>query len=150
MEFKIFFENSDEENKNIKETLKKLPKSHMALTKGFKFKFLNGNTLNGDKEHVGYMMKHPRKEIAIASPWNYGREFTFLHEIGHLVWENLMDKELRKEWSNVLKNTKERQHQGDEEMFCMAYACYFAKNKISIHDHESWHEFIKKLCKNNK
>src|SRR3990170_4679864 len=113
MNFKQFFEASlvfeaslgNEEEKNIKTTLKKIPKKHQALLKGFKFKFLNGNTLKSDKNHVGYMMNNP-KEIAVASPWNYPREFTFLHEIAHLIWEKFVDKDKRKEWKKIVKNTK--------------------------------------------
>lgn len=147
MDFTQFFENSmsQEEDKNVKATLKKLPKAHQALLKGFKIKFISGNTLKGDKEHVGYMLTSP-KEIVIASPWNYPREFTFLHEVGHLVWAQFVDEGLQKEWQKVVDSTKERQHQGYEELFCMAYASHFAKNKISIHDHETWHSFIHKLC----
>lgn len=146
MNFKKFLEqNEKEENKNVQEALEKLPKVYRKLVKGFKFKFLDGSTLNGDTEHVGYMTHKP-KVIAVAGPWHYGREFTFFHEIGHLVWEKLMDEEKRDEWKKILKHTKgKRQHQGLEEMFCMMFANEYAKNKVVIHDHPEWHNFMKKL-----
>jgi hypothetical protein len=84
----------------------------------------------------------------VAGPWHYGREFTFFHEVAHLVWEQLVDKETRKAWGKVLEATKDkRQHQGAEEMFCMSFANFYAKNKIVIHDHDTWKEFIKGLAK---
>jgi len=152
MNFKNYLEQtSKEENKSVKEALSKLPKAYKKLVKGFKFKFLDGSTLHGDEEHVGYMTNSP-KVIAVAGPWHYGREFTFFHEIGHLVWEQLIDKEKRAEWKKVLAATKDkRQHQGDEEMFCMAWANFYSKNKVVIHDHPEWRAFMKKtnsqLCK---
>lgn len=148
MNFKEFLEQSNaEEAKNVHLALNKLPESYRKLVRGFKFKFLDGSTLNGDSDHVGYMTHKP-KVIAVAGPWHYGREFTLYHEIAHLVWENLVDKAKRAEWKKVLAGTKgKRQHQGAEEMFCMAFANFYAKNKIVIHDHESWKEFIKGLPK---
>ena len=146
MNFKNFLEqNSKEENKSVQEALKKLPETYRKLVKGFKFKFIDGSTLHGDPEHVGYMTNKP-KVIAVAGPWHYGREFTFYHEIAHLVWEQLVDKENRAAWKKVLEATKDkRQHQGMEEMFCMCWANEYAKNKIVIHDHPTWHDFMKKL-----
>jgi len=146
MNFKTFLEqDTKEEKKNVQEALKKLPETYRKLVKGFKFKFLDGSTLHGDPEHVGYMTNKP-KVIAVAGPWHYGREFTFYHEIAHLVWEQLVTKEKRKEWGKVLKSTKgQRQHQGDEELWCMCFANEYAKNKMVIHDHPEWHAFMKKL-----
>lgn len=155
MNFKDFFEQSGkEETKNVRETLKKLPEAYRKLVKGFKFKFLDGSSLNGDPEHIGYMTNKP-KIIAVAGPWHYGREFTFFHEIAHLVWEQLINKEKRAEWGKILKATKDKkQHQGDEEMWCMCFANYYVKNKVVIHDHPEWKEFMKKLnsqlCKGAK
>tara|TARA_Y100000034_G_scaffold43496_3_gene53072 strand:+ start:6004 stop:6450 length:447 start_codon:yes stop_codon:yes gene_type:complete len=148
MDFKAFLEqNGKEENKSVREALKKLPEAYRKLVRGFKFKFLDGSTLHGDSEHVGYMTNKP-KVIAVAGPWHYGREFTLFHEIAHLVWEQLVDKEKRAEWKKVYKATKDKhQHQGLEEMFCMAFANFFAKNKVVIHDHDNWKEFIKGLIK---
>ena len=143
MNFKTFLES--EYNKEVKETLQKVPKKHQALVKGYKYKFQPGNTLKNDGEHIGFVDEE-NKVITIAAPWNYGREYTFLHEMGHLVWKYFMDKGLKKKWQKVLKNTKEeKQNQGDEELFCMAYANHFAKNKISIHSHDEWDKFIKSI-----
>ena len=133
--------------RDSKKTLKKLPKSHQGLVKGYKFVFQPGNGLKGDSEHVG-LIDEEKKTITVAAPWYYGREYTFLHEVAHLVWKYLVDKNLRHKWGETVKNTKdERQHQGEEELFCMAYANYYAKNKIVIHTHDAWEKFIKKLPK---
>lgn len=131
----------EEEQQDIARTLGKIPPSHAALVKGFKWKFHAGNTLNGDEKHVGYMDRQ-EKEIAIAGPWNYGREFTILHEIGHRVWEGFVPPEMKLLWLKIVANTKNRQNQEPEELFCMAYANRYAKNKIVIHDHPAWHKFI--------
>ena len=122
-------------------TLKKLPKSHRKLVKDFHVRFEGGNTLHGDDQHVGYVDEY-EKEICVASPWNYGREFTFLHEIAHKVYEKLNDN-TKKEWAKIVNKTKNKQKQSPEELFAMAYANSYAKNKVVIHDHEEWNEFIK-------
>lgn len=134
-----------EEDKNVLHTLSKLPPSHANLVKGYTFKFTGGNTLDGDDDHVGYIQEDP-KVIVIAAPWNYGREFTLLHEIAHRVYDRLPDS-LKKQWALIVKNTPNRQDQSAEELFCMAYGCHYAKNKITIHDHPAWHRFIEDLPK---
>jgi hypothetical protein len=139
--FRTFFEN--EETKNLQHMLGKLPASHRALVKGYNFKLHGGNTLDGDDEHVGYMDDHG-KEIAVAAPWNYGREFTILHEIAHRVWEHLPDH-IKKAWHKVVTANPKRQKQSPEELFCMAYANYYVKNKVVVHDHPLWHKFIENL-----
>lgn len=150
MRFRQFIErklmSDSEEVTDIKKLLHKIPKSHAQLVKGYGWKFHPGNTLNGDEEHVGYM-DDLEKEIAVAAPWNYGREFTILHEIAHRVWEHLVPEEKKKEWKEIVKRTDEKQEQSAEELFCMAYANNYVKNKIVIHDHEEWKEFIKGLPK---
>jgi hypothetical protein len=149
MRFKSFIEQhltSGEEVNDIKTLLNKLPKLHGQLVKGFTWKFQPGNTLHGDDEHIGYM-DDKSKEIAVAAPWNYGREFTILHEIAHRVWEDIVPDDMKHEWGEIVKNTKEKQPQSEEELFCMAYANHYAKNKISIHDHPEWDDFIKRLPK---
>jgi len=88
-----------------------------------------------------------RRTVTIAAPWNYGREFTFLHELAHKVWENLVDEKMRNEWVALVKRTKHKMQQNAEELFCMAYANHYAKNKIEIHNHPEWEKFIKKLPK---
>jgi hypothetical protein len=135
-----------EEEKNIQATLKKIPDSHGKLVKDFHVRFEGGNTLHGDDQHVGYVDEED-KEICLASPWNYGREFTFLHEIAHKVYEKLMSNDLKKKWAEIVKKTKNKQKQSPEELFCMAYANHFIKNKIIIHDHPEWHKFIEELPK---
>lgn len=136
----------DEEKKDIQKTLSKLPQSHQALVRGYQWKFHAGNTLNGDSEHVGYVDDNT-KEIAVAGPWNYGREFTILHEVAHKVWERYVQPqpEMVKQWHQIVANTKHKQKQEPEELFCMAYANHYAKNKIVIHTHKEWDDFIKRL-----
>jgi len=131
-----------EEQKNINATLKKIPKKHRKLLNGFKIHFSGHNTLEGDKNHIGsiYMDK-----IKIAAPWNYGREFTLLHEIAHLLWEKIITDEQKKEWSKVVKKNKHRLKQNDEELFCMAYANTYARHKIKVHTNSDWEKFINNL-----
>ncbi len=138
--FRIFLENEEEEN--VKAMISKLPKGHQKLLDGYKFKYTPGNTLKGDNDHIGYIHKD---KIVVAAPWNYGREFTTLHEIAHLVWEYKMTPKLKKEWSAVVKKNPIRQKQNDEELFAMAYACHYAKHKIKVHDHPEWRKFIENL-----
>lgn len=138
--FRTFLE--DEEKENVKAMISKLPKGHQRLLHGYKFKYTPGNTLKGDDEHIGYIHKD---KIVVAAPWNYGREFTTLHEIAHLVWEYKMTPKLKKEWSKVVKKNPIRQKQNDEELFAMAYACHYAKHKIKVHDHPEWRKFIESI-----
>jgi hypothetical protein len=140
--FRTFLES--EEQENVKTMISKLPKGHQKLLNGYKFKYTPGNTLKGDDEHIGYIHKD---KIVVAAPWNYGREFTTLHEIAHLVYEYLCDKKWKDEWKKVVKKNPDRQKQNDEELFAMAYACHFAKHKIKVHDHPTWHNYMDKFCK---
>jgi hypothetical protein len=143
--FKRFLEETEsEEEKNVKVLIVQLPKNHKRMLHKYKFTYTPNNTLKGDKKHIGYIHKD---KIVVAAPWNYSRKFTTLHEIAHLVWEHLVDKNMRKEWKKVLDSTKEKkQDQSPEELFCMAYACYYSGDHCpKIHDHESWMDFIKKL-----
>lgn len=144
MTFKQFLTESEDSYKSeIKKTINKLPAKHAALIKGFKFKFKGGNTLPNDNEHVG-CIDTKTKTVTIASPWNYGREHTLLHELAHLVWATL-DESLHKKWTAIVKKTKDKQDQPPEELFCHAYAATYANNKVSIHDHPLWEKFIKSL-----
>jgi hypothetical protein len=111
------------------------------LIKDYKFKFQSGNGLDGDPDHIG-SIDEKNKKITIASPWNYGREYALLHEIGHLIWKYLVSEKSKDKWSKIVKNTKNKQNQGIEELFCMAYANTYAKNKIEIHNHTKWEKFI--------
>lgn len=146
MSFKHYLKESEDSYKEeINKTLKKLPKKHAALIKSFKYEFHGGNTLKNDNEHVG-LIDTKKKKIIIASPWNYGREWTLLHELGHMIYATL-DKKLKNEWENIVKKTKMRKEdrQNAEELFCHSYSCYYVKNKITKFDHPKWHEFIKNL-----
>lgn len=149
--FRIFFETEEEDN--VKDTISKLPKSHQKLLNGYKFKFTPGNTLKGDDQHIGYIHKD---RIVVAAPWHYSRSFTTLHEIAHLVYEKLVDKALRKKWSDLMKKTKKGQiknrpsvksaiNQNDEEIFAMSYANFYARHKVQTYDHPEWMDFIKNL-----
>lgn len=143
--FRQYIENEESEEKSdIQKTLGKIPKNHANLVKGFNWKLSAGNTLKGDDQHIGYIDTRT-KEIAVAAPWNYGREFTVLHEIAHQVWDNLITNEQKQMWEQIVANTQNKQNQSPEELFCQAYAAHYAKHSPSIHDHPEWHNFIKNL-----
>ncbi len=144
--FKQFFEET-ECDKNIRDTLKKIPTSHKKFIKNYKFKWESGNVLQGDSQHIGEI--NPKtKTITIAAPYNYGREFTFLHELAHAVWAAYMTAKLKKEWEIVVKKNKNRdEKENDEENFAHAYANHYANNKISKHDCKEWDKFIAKIIK---
>lgn len=145
--FKYFFTEMTEYEKDVKETLKKVPKSHAALIKNYKFKWEPGNTLKGDKNHVGEINPHT-KRIRISAPWRYGREYTLLHELAHSVWAAFITPELKKEWSQIVKKNPNRdKKENDEECYAMAYACYYASNKITKHHCDEWMQFIKRFPK---
>lgn len=150
--FRTFLEN--EEQENVKAMISKLPKGHQKLLNGYKFKYTPGNTLKGDDDHIGYIHKD---RIVVAAPWNYGREFTTLHEIAHLVWEYKMTPKLKKEWSEVVSKTNKQQilnqhprgqaalKQNDEEIFAMAYAATYTKHPPKTYLNTEWQKFIKSL-----
>jgi hypothetical protein len=142
VKFKEFINESV--RKDLEDVLRPVPKTHKALLAGFKISFDSNHTLDNDNKHVGEI-DEIKKTIRIAAPMNYGRAHTILHELAHLVWERFVDNDLRKEWAQILKNTKNKQKQEAEELFAMAYATHYAKNKISIHDHPAWHKFIEKV-----
>lgn len=123
-----------EVDKNIRDTLSKLPKEHRKLVDGYKFNFQDGNTLKNDDKHVGYINNHT---IAIAAPWHYGREFTFLHEVAHKVWEELSEEQ-KKMWKKI-------EPKDSEEKFCMAYAQHYSDNPILKYNKNKWKDFIKKV-----
>lgn len=151
--FRSFLQES-EEKENVKKMISKLPKKHQKLLHGYKFKYTSGNTLSGDDGHIGVIYKD---KITVASPWNYGREFTTLHEIAHLVYEYLMDKKLKKEWEALFAKYKTKQmktlkgheiktdalNQNAEEIFCMAYAAAYAKHPPVVYHVPQWIDFIK-------
>jgi hypothetical protein len=142
MRFRHFIEVTEEAD-DIQRTLGKIPKAHAALVKGYKWIFQAGNTLKGDDEHIG-CIDHAKHTITVAGPWNYGREYTILHEIGHQVWERL-DDNAKKQWAKIAANTQHKQNQAAEELFCMAYANTYAKNKIVIHTHPEWEKFVQNI-----
>lgn len=147
MSFKKFFQNdADEEKRDIAKLLAKIPPQHAALVQGYRWRFQGGNTLSGDDQHVGYMDSQ-EKEICVAAPWHYARDFTVLHEIAHRVWEQFVqpNPQLVQQWKQIVANTKNRQEQPPEELFSMAYAATFAKNPPAIHLHKEWVDFIKRI-----
>ena len=144
--FRQFYEVTKEQESNIKDTLKKLPPAHQVLVAPYKIKWHGDNTLSGDDGHIG-IVNPQSNTMTIAAPWNYGREYTFLHEIAHKVWEKFVapNPQLVKLWSQVVKQNKNRMKQNDEELFCMAYSNHYAKNKIVVHTHPAWEKFIANL-----
>jgi hypothetical protein len=143
MNFRMFIESESEEKENVNQLISNIPKRHQEILNKFKFLYTPKNTLKGDKGHIGYVYK---KKIVVAAPWNYSRKFTTLHEIAHMVWEHLVDKKLKTAWSRLVKQTKNKQKQNDEELFCMAYACFYSGDHCPrIHDHEEWNKFISSL-----
>jgi len=153
MNFKLFLET--EESKNVERMLDMIPEKHRQLLNGYKFRYTPGNTLKGDNQHIGYI--HHDK-IVVAAPWNYSRMFTTLHEIAHLVYEYMMTKNLRKEWSELVEKTKKQQiakfdkkaqkkalMQNDEEIFSMAYAAHYSTHPPIIWVNNEWSKFMKKL-----
>lgn len=147
MEFKIFLE-SAENTKNINDTLKRIPKTHGDLIKNYKISFEPDNTLKKDSKHIGFIDEE-KKTIKIAAPWNYGRQYTFLHEIAHAVWKYLVSEKNKKEWKNLIKKEKVKNKEGldqnEEEIFCMIYAQNYAKNKMSKFEHPELEKFIKSI-----
>jgi len=146
MNFKDFMMSEDICMSDVHKTLRKVPKKHRNLVRGFKYTFQPGNTLKGDNDHIGFI-DEKKKTITIAAPWNYGREYTLLHELGHAVWQHILDDKKREEWKRIVKNTKNKQKQGAEELFCMAYANTYSNRKIEIHSHDSWEKFIKSIAR---
>lgn len=146
MEFKQFITESEKSLDDIKDTLKKLPKSHKKLLDGFTYEFQPGNTMKGDNGHVG-MIDGEKKKITLAAPHFYSREFTFLHELGHMVWVALLTPEQKKEWAKISKENPNTKKENDEENFCMAYACHYSKHHLTTYHLKSWMNFIKKISK---
>lgn len=139
---------SKEEEKDVQRTLEKIPDEHAQLVKDYDFSFQPSNSLKGDDKHIGFI-DEKNKKIVVASPWNYGREYTLLHEIGHAVWKYILDDTKRKEWKKILKGVRSKNKkdlsQDDEEIFCMSYAQHYAKNKLSKYDHKELDDFVSKL-----
>lgn len=156
MDFKLFLENMEEYQKDIKNILKNIPKNHANLIKNYKINFEPTNTLKNDSDHIGFIDEE-NKIIKIAAPWNYSRCFTVLHEVAHAVYKYKLDKKLKKEWNEIVKNTKQKQKQSlpkkcqsaisqnSEELFCMAYASFYSKHSVNTYENKIWRNFIEKI-----
>lgn len=146
MRFKQYL--SDEEKKDVRKTLEKIPKSHSNLVKDYEISFQSKNSLRGDDKHIGFIDEKNRK-IVVSAPWNYGREYTLLHEIGHAVWKYLVSDDRKGEWKKTVAKVRSRNKkeldQNDEEIFCMSYAQHYAKNKLCKYDHAELDEFISSI-----
>ncbi len=146
MQFKKYIQN--EEKKDIQKTLKKIPKKHSLLVKDYTIHFEPNNALKGDKNHIGFIDEE-NKKIVISSPWNYGREYTLLHEVGHAVWKYIVSSDKKALWRKLLKEEKSKNNkdfsQNHEEIFCMCYAQYYAKNKLVKYNNEKLLKFISSL-----
>lgn len=145
-QFKKYLES--EEKKDIQRTLGKIPKRHFDLIKDYEIVFQPNNTLKGDRNHIG-LIDEKKKRITVASPWNYPREYTLLHEIGHAVWKFSLDDEEKKGWKSLLKTerskSKKNLKQDDEEIFCMIYAQVYAKNKMKKFENKALEGFVRKI-----
>ena len=147
MNFKEFMVENTECEKDIAKTLKKLPEKIRKLVAGYKFKFQNGNTLKGDSGHIGIINPN-EKTLIIAAPWRYGREFCFLHEIGHLLWA-ILDNETKQQWMEIVKKhpCKEEDKQPAEELFAMSFSQQLAYNPVKKFCIPAWNAFMKQFAK---
>lgn len=147
MEFKTFLENQ-ENIKNVKEIIRKIPKRHADLIKDYKIVFEPDNTLKKDQKHIGFIDEE-KKTIRVAAPWNYGRGFTFLHEIAHAVWKYLVNDKQKKEWQSLIEKAKDKKEEGlnqnEEEIFCMIYAQNYSKNRMSKFEHPELEKFVERI-----
>jgi hypothetical protein len=137
-----FVEQKSEEEKNLQATIEKLPERHKKLLKNFTIELTCKNTLNGDKEHIGIINKF---SIKVAAPWNYGREFTFLHEAAHLIWEKIINNSQKKKWKRLTKLYKGKPRMNEEELFCMFYASAYANHHVETYNNQKLVSFIKSL-----
>lgn len=148
MDFRQFLTEGKKRDDDVEKTLRKIPKAHRDLVRSYRFVFQPSNTLKGDDGHVGFI-DEDKKTITIAAPWNYGREYTLLHEIGHAVWKYRMDEKDKANWKRVLspvrKANRKDINQNDEEIFCMSYAQAYANNKMKKYDHEALVSFARKV-----
>jgi hypothetical protein len=143
MEFKIFLLES--EDKDVKETLQKIPKKHAELIKNYKINFENGNTLKKSNQHVGEI-DEKNKKITVVGGWNYSKEVVYLHELAHSVWKYIMTQDDKKQWSNLIKKNKIKNPQdNEEELFCMTYAAAYAKHPPKTYCNDILIKFIKNI-----
>lgn len=144
--FKKFILEMDEREKDVLDTLSKLPKKYRNLVKGFKFKWEAGHTLKDYPGHVG-LIDPKTKTITIAASFNYSRNFIFLHELAHIVYNVYCTKKWKDLWAKTVVKHKDRQKQNDEELFCHNFASYFANHQIVTHDHPAWVDYMDKFVK---
>ena len=138
-----FVEQKSEEQKNLKATIDKLPKKHRMLLANFKIKLTCKNTLDNDTNHIGNINKY---DIVVAAPWNYGREFTTLHEIAHLIFEKLVTEKQKQEWNKLCKKFYNKKPKMNcEEVFCMVYASNYSTHHIETYNIPELTDFIKTL-----
>lgn len=140
MDFRQFCEAHQEIEQDIKKSLSNVPSKHKNLLKNHKFKLQDKASINNDKKHVGSI---DHKEMLIASPWNHSREFVFLHELAHLVWQYILKSLQKNRWKDICK--KYKFDDGPEEFFCMIYSNCYAKNKLKKYDYPELFSFIEKL-----
>lgn len=138
MNFKLFIENLEYSIDDFNKTLKKIPKKHQEVVSSFKIEFEPHNTLKNDSKHIGFYDEE-KKLIKISAPWNYSREYALLHEIGHLVWNRMSNKEIDS-WNELTKNKKDK-----VELFCQTYANNYAKNKLEKYKDKKLMNFVKKI-----
>lgn len=149
MNFKNFLLESEKED--ITKITSNLPKKVKDIIKGYKFNFECGMTLKGDDGHIGVLDPN-KKKITVCSPLRYSREFTTLHEIGHVIFDKIIksDKNLANEWENIVKKIKHKldksiASQNSEEIFCHAFAQNYCKHKLLSLHQKPFENFIKKL-----
>jgi len=141
MDFKEFLIES--EQSDIKDTLKKIPAIHAKLVKNYDISLEDGNTLKKSSQHVGEI-DEKKKKITVVGGWHYGKEIILLHEIAHCVWQYLMSKEQKKNWSKLIKdNNIKNKQENEEELFCMTYAATYAKHPPKTYHNEILIKFIK-------
>ena len=149
MNFKQWVFNEQKKQEiDVSKTLAKLPKKHQKLIKDYKIVFQPHHSLQGDNTHIGFI-DEKNKIITVAAPWNYGREYTLLHEVGHAVWKYLVSEEKKEEWKKILRKEKQKDKksldQEQEEIFCMVYAQHYAKNKLEKYNKKSLIDFVSQI-----
>jgi hypothetical protein len=98
---------------------------------------------NNDNNHIGNINKY---DIVVAAPWNYGREFTTLHEIAHLVFEKLVTEKQKQEWDKLCKKFYNKKPKMNcEEVFCMVYACNYSTHKVETYNVPKLINFVKRV-----
>ena len=143
MDFKSFIIES-ENMKDTRSTLSKLPSKHAALIKGYKFTFQPDSGLKNDEKHIG-MIDDKKKTVTIAAPYIHSREFVVLHELAHLVWNQLLSKETQNKWHKLSKPYLKKLKDTSEEIFCHFYANYHCANPVEKFDDNKLKNFIANL-----